>query len=311
MKWFSRKAKLPKLSVIVIFHNMPREAKRTLYSLTTEYQKGISGSDYELIAVDSSSKQPLDESMVRSHGSQFHYLSVDCEHPSPCRAMNQGVARAKGEIIVCNIDGARILSPGILSKTLKAYRRFRNPFVYTLGMHLGPKVQNESLLEGYNQSVEDEMLDKTPWKQDGYRLFSVSSVALSSKEGFYSELTESNCFALYKKSYDDIGGFDEQFITRGGGLASLDMFNRAMEREDITPVMLMGEATFHQYHGGVATNVPMEEHPWRQFAKEYRAVRGKDYATVVKEPNYFGKVVPEATHLAIGEYRNRTRAPVE
>lgn len=290
--------KNPRLSVVVVFHNMRREAERTLYSLTSHYQEGVSASSYEVIAIDSNSKEPLDEAMVRAHGDQFRYFNITWQHPSPCRAMNEGVARARADIVLCNIDGARILSPGIIRKALQAFNEHDNPFVYTLGMHLGQKVQNESMLEGYNQSVEDELLDNTPWQDNGYELFLISSVALSSKNGFYSELSESNCFALKKEQYKRIGGFDERFITPGGGLVNLDIFNRAMERKDITPVMLLGEATFHQYHGGVATNVPLKEHPWELFASEYRGIRGKAYTPVYKKPVYFGDITSQAGHLA-------------
>lgn len=306
IRWGWGRGNLPKISVVIIFHNMRREAARTLFSLTTEYQKEITASDYEVIAVDSSSTEPLNEEMISACGPQFRYLNIHWEHPSPCKAMNQGIANATHNIILCIIDGARILSPGILRKTLNAFRRFSNPFVYTLGMHLGPKAQSVSILDGYNQSIEDEILENAHWRDNGYRLFSISSVALSSKKGFYSELTESNCFAIYKKTYKKIGEFDERFIMPGGGLINLDFFNRAMEKRNITPVMLMGEATFHQYHGGVATNVPLKEHPWEKFAKEYRRIRGKDYAPVFKKPHYFGEIVPEAAHLCKGDrYQNQ------
>lgn len=292
-----RRLKTPKISVIVIFHNMRRESARTLYSLTSGYQKGVTDSQYEVIAIDSSSNEPLDEDVVLSYGPQFRYFKVDWEHPSPCKAINQGVSVAKNDIVICVIDGARILSPCILKKTLQAFRKFNNPFVYTLGMHLGPKVQNESILDGYCQYVEDKMLEKIDWKNNGYSLFSVSSIALSSKKGFYSQLSESNCFALYKKTYEKIGGYDEQFITHGGGITNLDIFNRIMECDGVTPVMLLGEATFHQFHGGVATNVPTKEHPWQIFTDEYSNIRQKKYETIYKKPFYFGSVSPEAKSL--------------
>ena len=169
----------------------------------------------------------------------------------------------------------------------------------TLAMHLGPKVQNESMLDGYNQQIEDNLLEQTIWWLNGYKLFSVSSIALSSKDGFFSELNESSCFALYKSTYAQIGGFDERFITPGGGATNLDFFNNVMELNDNTPVILMGEATFHQYHGGVATNVAMKEHPWEAFAQEYRTIRRKDYLPTFKKPYYFGDMNPESAHLGV------------
>lgn len=289
---------MPILSIVVIFHNMRREAERTLYSLSADYQEGVLGSEYEVIAVDSNSQEPLDETRVLSFGPQFRYLNVTWEHPAPSRAINVGIAQSRAENIMCIIDGARILSPGIVTNTLRVLDKFDNPFVYTLGMHLGPKVQNESMLEGYNQEFEDDLLKRTPWRENGYSLFSVSSVALSSKKGFYSEIVESNCFSLRKDSYNAIGGMDERFISPGGGLVNLDFFERATKDENITPVMLLGEATFHQYHGGVATNVLMKEHPLQTFLAEYMHIHGKQYEPRFRCPVYFGEVAKEALHLA-------------
>ena len=34
-----------------------------------------------------------------------------------------------------------------------------------------------------------------------------------------------------------------------GGLTNLDIFNRVHEGDSFTPVMPLGEATFHQFHG--------------------------------------------------------------
>src|SRR5216683_2592387 len=51
--WFRRRR--PDLSVIVVVHNMAREAPRTLYSLSTTYQRHIAAEDYEVIVVDNGS----------------------------------------------------------------------------------------------------------------------------------------------------------------------------------------------------------------------------------------------------------------
>ena len=58
-----------RLSIIVIFFDMRREASRTLYSLSDIYQRGISASDYEVIAIDNASSRPLTPSEVLGFGS--------------------------------------------------------------------------------------------------------------------------------------------------------------------------------------------------------------------------------------------------
>ena len=51
------------------------------------------------------------------------------------------------------------------------------------------------------------------------------------------------------------------------------------------PWVLLGEGSFHQIHGGVATNVPMEQHPGLAFSKEYEQIRGEPYAAPQYDPN--------------------------
>jgi glycosyltransferase involved in cell wall biosynthesis len=163
---FLSRRKKPKLSVIVIFFNMEREAKRTLYSLTTKYQIGIQDSDYEVLAVDCGSDNPLQESMVKSFGTQFSLLRMP-SNPSPAASINLAVSKAKGDLIMVCIDGARILSPGILSLTMTSFKAFENPVVATLSMHLGPDVQSFSMLKGYNREKEDELLTQSCWEDNG------------------------------------------------------------------------------------------------------------------------------------------------
>ena len=282
----------PTLSVVVIFFDMRREASRTLWSLTPAYQD-VPADEYEVIAVDNGSPEPLDPRGEPAWAENFRLLRLDPGPPSPVAALNHAVGQARGLQVMILIDGARILSPGILGYALKAFRAFDDPFVYTLGMHIGDEVQNESMVRGYDQAVEDELLESIDWRTNGYELFKVSSLARSSRHGFFSTLSESNCVALRKDAFHRIGGYDERFRSRGGGLVNLDFFNRVHLDTSIDPVMLLGEATFHQFHGGVATNVPTKDHPWAEFASEYEAITGRPYETVSRPPHYLGRLHPD------------------
>lgn len=283
---------VPKLSIVVNFHNMRREAARTLHTLSTSYQRGVDASDYEVIAVDNGSTDPLDASDIARHGEQFRYVRIETGTPSPCPAINQAVQSARGEFVMVCIDGARMLSPGVLRFVLNGLTLHPNPFIYTLGMHLGPKPQNESMVEGYNQEVEDALLADVDWRNDGYKLFTISSIAYSSRKGFFSRLSESNCFALRRSDYLSLGGLDERFTSAGGGLVNLDFFNIVHACEQIRPIMLLGEASFHQFHGGVATNVRRSEHPWPRMAAEYESIRGKPFSSDPRLPEYLGWLDP-------------------
>jgi cellulose synthase/poly-beta-1,6-N-acetylglucosamine synthase-like glycosyltransferase len=45
----------PKLSVVVVVYNIPREVARTLLSLSANYQRDIPPGDHEVIVVDNDS----------------------------------------------------------------------------------------------------------------------------------------------------------------------------------------------------------------------------------------------------------------
>jgi glycosyltransferase involved in cell wall biosynthesis len=276
---------------------MRREAQRTLYSLTNEYQKNIDNLSYEVIAIDNGSSEPLDENVVKSFGTNFRYVYFKADTPSPCAALNYGAQIAKGNWITLFIDGARIPSPGILYYSMLASRLYEKPFIYTLGMHIGHKPQNFLAEENYSQKDEDALLSSIDWQHDGYLLFDISSVALSSKEGYFSKLLESNCITVSRATFQETGGFDEKFKSPGGGLVNLDFFNRINEADDIHPIMLLGEATFHQFHGGTATNIPLKDHPWDKMAQEYLGIRGKPYQPYYRKPVYFGSAHSKCYHL--------------
>jgi glycosyltransferase involved in cell wall biosynthesis len=294
LRWRQRQ---PDLSVVVIFYNMRREAPRTLYSLSENYQQNAPALNYEVIAIDGGSTEPLEEETVKGMGEHFRYIYFDTHTPSPCEALNYGAKIARGRLITLCIDGARILSPGILQYSLLAARLYENPFVYTLGMHIGLKPQPDLVEDRYSQSDEDTLMAAVNWKQDGYSLFDVSSVALSSGKGYFSKLTESNCVTVRRSTYQTIGGFDERFKSPGGGLTNLDFFNRVNELEDIQPIMLLGEATFHQFHNGTTTNVSHKDHPWEAMAKEYSTIRGKPFTPHYRKPLYFGDIHPRCYRL--------------
>jgi len=289
----------PKLSVIVIFHNMRREARRTLFSLAPNYQQGVNEDDYEVIAIDNASTQPLIDDEVRAFGRNFCYVFHTTSSVSPAGAVNLGVNLARSDRVAICVDGARVLSPGILRYSLMAFRALTSPFVCTLGWHLGDEVQNLSVTKGYCQAVEDRLLDSVDWQRNGYALFSISTLALSNKDGWFSPVLESNCFVIAKQEFLGLGGFCEGFQSPGGGLVNLDFLFSACEAPHLEPVLLLGEGTFHQFHGGVATNVPMDQHPWSRFHDEYVRLRGKPYTVPRFAPHYLGHLPIEARRFLV------------
>ena len=141
---------------------------------------------------------------------------------------------------------------------------------------------------GYNQDVEDRLLDSVDWKGDGYRLFDISVFAGSSSEGWFRPINESSALFLTHEMWTELGGYDECFVSPGGGFVNLDTYKRACELPDVQLITLIGEGTFHQFHGGVVTNAMVS--PTKQFAEEYARLRGKAFRTPHNTPWYYGQV---------------------
>jgi glycosyltransferase involved in cell wall biosynthesis len=276
----------PLVSVVVISYNMPRELPRTVASLSPAMQRGIAADDYEVIVVDNGSTRPFDPAACQATGAPLKILQLPAGDPSPCRAINHGLALARGKLVGVMIDGARMASPGLLAMAAMAARLHHRPVVSTLGFHLGPEVQMESVKRGYNQEEEDRLLASVDWMADGYRLFDISVFAGSSSGGWFEPIAESNALFLAPALWRELGGFDERFRSPGGGLVNLDTYARACDLPDSLLVTLLGEGSFHQVHGGVATNA--EVHPFPEFLREYVAIRGRDYARPDRPSVYLG-----------------------
>jgi hypothetical protein len=286
------------LSIVVNFFNNPREARNTLYSMTRAYQIGASDFPYEVIVIDHGSTQPLDPDEVQSYGKEFKYRYVATTAVCPARAINDACRDALGEVLMVIIDGAHILSPGIFLRYAEAFRLFSSPFVIVPAMHLGPKVQNASVLEGYNQSVEDGLLGQSGWRDNGYRLYSISRDFSDKGFGWFGCPYESNCFALPKAEFLSLGGYDTQFELPGGGLVNLDFYNRAISTPQLHYVIVLGECTFHQFHGGVSTSAASGQHPWRRFAEEYARIRGRPFQQMLRKAYFMGTVPQEALSIS-------------
>lgn len=151
--------------------------------------------------------------------------------------------------------------------------RCRRPPV--AGIYLGPKEQKHSVAEGYDQAREDALLDESDWLDDGYRLFDIATLAGSSEVGFFLPLAESNGLFMPSRLWRELGGFDERFVSPGGGYVNLDLYRRACELPNSQLIALLGEGTFHQVHGGVTTGT--EPSHIDAFKAEYARLRGHEF----------------------------------
>jgi hypothetical protein len=276
---------------------MRREAARTLRSLTPAYQRGVAPGDWEVVAVDNGSTEPLSREWVESLAPGFRHVYHATRSPSPVAALNAAARQTRGAMVGLVIDGARLLSPGVLLYVLQARRLDDDPLVLTLGWHLGPDVQQRTVGRGYTRETEDALLARIGWPAAGYRLFEVSALAVGSAGGFFGPIAESNCLFMTRQTFERLGGFDERFDLPGGGLANHDLYGRAMALPDVRPIVLLGEGTFHQVHGGVMTNEPAagrRAELGRTFARQYEEIRGHTYARPTRPVEYLGAMPPQA-----------------
>jgi tetratricopeptide (TPR) repeat protein len=314
----STEGRKPDISVVVVVYNIPREAPRTLLSLSAGYQRHIDPGDYEVIVVDNGSSPPFDPRVLEGLSGNFRLIRIEEALPSPAQAVNRGIAEARGEVIGVMIDGARIVTPGLLHFARHGARLYETAVVAALGWYLGYDFQRWAMQSGYDQAREDALLDSVAWPQDGYRLFDIGTLDESSVEGWFQPIAEANVLFMRRELWDLLGGLDERFDAPGGGLVNLDVFDRALALPDAQLVILLGEGTFHQLHGGIATNSPAEQQQenWQKWAGQYAQIRQRAYQVPVsgKPPAYVGTLSRTAllhfTRAAIDPIQRRSEPPL-
>jgi len=280
----------PRVSVVVMVYKMPEQAKKTLYSLSAAYQKDVTENDYEVIVMENPSSRMLGKQDAEKWGSNFRYFEYPETLPTPVNAMNFGAAQARGRMIAVMIDGARMVSPGIINYIMAAERLHSNAIVAVPGYHLGQKVQQEAMLEGYDEAFEQTLLEKIQWPQDGYRLFEICCLSGTSAGGYLKPLGESNVLAIPKPIWDKLGGYDPGFTETGGGQCNLDLHKRAVELPGTVLVTLIGEGSFHQFHGGITTGTKGEERlkAMQDHFNQYAELRGQAYTPPLNRSIFLG-----------------------
>lgn len=295
-------------SIIVNFYNMQREAARTLTSLSRAYQQGIGDASFEVICIDNGSSPPLDAEWVRSFGPEFSLLVPSQFHGSPCVAINEAVATARGAFVAIMIDGAHVLTPGVYREVLDAIAEDSEVIVAVRHWFIGGDQRWLSAV-GYTREMEDRLFERIRWPVDGYQMFLIGAPIGEGAEPWVDGIAESNCLFMPTKLYDQIGGMDASFLEAGGGFSNLDLLRRAHDQAAGGIVALVGEATFHQFHGGTTTNVDDHEKDRRvrAYSNSYRKVRGESFAGV--SPEYLRLRGTVRTEKAVG-VRQRSLLPM-
>ena len=277
------------LSVVVVAYDMDRELPRTLRSLDPRHQRGIDADDYEVIVVDNGSPAPVDPALAAAFEGRLQLERIDPAPPSPALAANHGLRMAAGDLVGLIIDGARIASPGLLGEARRAARLAPRPVITAPAYHLGSETHARAAEVGYDQVVEDELLARSGWEDDGYRLFDVSTPARSWGRGLFGPAGESSSLFCPRAIWDELGGLDERFTLPGGGLVNHDLYRRACALDEAELIVLLGEGTFHQHHGGAATS---RRYTWEEMHAQYEAVTGAAHRPPDNHPLFVGPARP-------------------
>jgi hypothetical protein len=242
-----------------------------------------------VIVVDNGSAVPVDPSAVPFAGT-LRIERIDPAPPSPARAANHGLAVARGALVGLVVDGARMASPRLLATARRAALLADRPVVTAPAYHLGEVPHMRAAEAGYDQRVEDALLAGCGWEDDGDALFGACTFAGSSHRGWFGPMGESSSLFLDRSRWDELGGLDEAFDLPGGGLVNHDLYRRACALPGIELVQMLGEGTFHQFHGGAAT---ARRFTWDDMHEQYVALRGEAYTPPTLPPTYLG-TVPDA-----------------
>jgi len=279
------------LSLVVCAYDMARELPRTIQTLSPHHQRDMGDLSYEIVVLDNGSPEPVNAAALQAIAPNLRVVRIENAAASPAAALNAAVADTTGRLVGLFIDGARMVSPGMLALAIQAHQADPNRVIGSLGFHLGPDVQMRSVLNGYTRQVEDDLLAEIPWQRDGYTLFQKSVLAGSSSQGWFGPIEESNGLFLDRALWQKLGGFDERYASPGGGLVNLEFWQRAVDLSGGQPWILLGEGTFHQIHGGAATNGTQDDRI--AMAAEHRRIFGKPLARVSYTPRYIGSLSAE------------------
>lgn len=301
----------PLLSIIVIAYDMQRQALNTLRSLACDYQQDVDAADYEVIVVENRSARTLDAQAIAELPGNFRYFLRDEPGVSPAAAINFGFDQARGRYIGLMIDGARLVTPGVVSYALMAFRMLPDAMVVVPGYHLGENEQQFHLTHGYSEEVEQLLLAEIGWPDpaNSYRLFDISCWSGANPHGYFHPFMESNCLFINASVFRDIGQADERFNLPGGGALNLYIYRKAAMHPRTQSVMLVGEGSFHQLHGGVTTSeVDGRDALLKRQSDQLCELLGEPFRSPTVEPILLGQVkAPSLRYLERSVARGQDR----
>lgn len=263
----------PDISLVVVSYEIARELPRTLRSLACPYQRDMVPARCEIIVVDNGSARPPQQADFVAIDADIRVLHQPNPVASPVAAINTGLAAARAPLIGVWIDGARLASPGLIAASLAAAKLHPRPVIATLNYQIGPGLHYEAARHGYDQAAEELLLVGIDWPTDGYRLFDIATPEYRGGEA--GPLLESNALFMPCALWAELGGYDPAFTERGGGVVNADTLLRACALPRTQLIRILGEGTFHQFHGGLSTSTPESAvETLKRGAQAYQRRRG-------------------------------------
>lgn len=292
--------KTPKVSVILIAYSMSRQLENTLRTLAPDYQQGVSAEDYEVIVLENSSSDNLPADKVNALPPNFHYRLREEQAVSPVFAVNEGFEMCRAPFICLMIDGARMVSPGIIQTALQAFAASEKAVVAVPGYHLGQDEQHLVEDQKNQFQFETELLASIDWVANGYDLFSIATFSGANRQGFLNPIMECNCVFASADSFAAIGHANTEFQLPGGGSINLHMYRSLGMLPGSQFFVLPGEGSFHQYHGGVTTSsYEQREADIEEHRVQLHSFWPGGFHSLRRDPTLLGKVPAQARPFLI------------
>ncbi len=285
----------PRLSIIVIAYEMAAQLERTLETLRPGRQRGASAGDYEVLVVENRSGDCLSPAARAALAPNARYFLRDEASRSPVPAINFAFGEARATRVGLIIDGARMLSPGVVRTSLDAFRISEDALVAVPGYHLGDRQQHLHEDAAAARAAEDALLASVDWRRDGYELFRIATFSGANARGYLQPMMECNCVLASARNFARIGHADPDFMLPGGGGVNLHIYRSLGMLPGTRLFVLPGEGSFHQSHGGVTTTAHagrranIERHRAQLQAKWPGGFHG-----LRREPELLGEVAPQA-----------------
>jgi hypothetical protein len=111
-------------------------------------------------------------------------------------------------------------------------------------------------------------------------------------------MQECNCLFTSYKNFEAIGRADERFQLSGGGSINLHIYRSLGLLPHILLIVLPGEGSFHQFHGGITTQQLDAQDERQQLLKQFDAQLNAiwqekshhDFKALTREPLMLGAV---------------------